>query len=398
MRILFPILSRYPSLEAPAVQVANMAQAFAELGHEVTLVAPAPDPDLARSHPGAAEDPSLLLGFVPRFRTVQLSRGIHRGQSYLHALRIAALARPTRTDLVFSRNLRACLIPALRGVPTVFEAHTLSSLTGLQERLVLRWLARSRGLRAVVAISGALRDDLVTELGLDPALVVVAHDAVRPGRGDGDSGGASHMPSGPDPVRTDVRADGGTSLTVGYTGALFPGKGVETLVAAAPLAPWATFHIVGGPLALADRLHADLSRAGAPANIVVHGPVTPAEARRLQRGFDVLVAPFSSRVDSDSGVDIARWTSPMKLFEYLASGRPVVVSDLPVLREVVTDDLDVLTVPPDDPAALVAALARLRDEPDLGPRLARTALARVLAEHTWEARAVLILATASGAA
>jgi hypothetical protein len=216
MRILFPILSRYPSLEAPAVQVANMAQAFAELGHEVTLVAPAPDPDLARSHPGAAEDPSLLLGFVPRFRTVQLSRGIHRGQSYLHALRIAALAGPTRTDLVFSRNLRACLIPALRGVPTVFEAHTLSSLTGLQERLVLRWLARSRGLRAVVAISGALGDDLVTELGLDPALVVVAHDAVRPGRGDedGDSGGASQTSSGPDPVRTDVRADGGTSLTV----------------------------------------------------------------------------------------------------------------------------------------------------------------------------------------
>jgi glycosyltransferase involved in cell wall biosynthesis len=56
----------------------------------------------------------------------------------------------------------------------------------------------------------------------------------------------------------------------------------------------------------------------------------------------------------------------MKVFEYMASGRPIVISDLPVLREVLRPDVDALMVPPEDPDALIAALIRLRDDPQLG--------------------------------
>jgi glycosyltransferase involved in cell wall biosynthesis len=394
MRILFPTLTRLPSLEAPAVQVANMAQAFAELGHDVTLVAPAPDPTLARTHPAAAADPALLLGFTPTFRIRVLSPRIHRGQSYLHALRLARAAAPGRTDLVFSRNLRACLLPALRGVPTVFEAHTLDSLTGPQERFVLRRLLRSRGLRTIVAISQALADDLSAELDIDPARITVAHDAVRPDTPAGSSDAPAGRAASAARDRPTGHASTGPRFRVGYTGALFPGKGVETIVATAPLAPWAEFHVVGGPDELADALRQQLAAPDAPDNVVVHGAQTPARIRVLQGGFDVLIAPFSRRVESDAGTDIARWTSPMKLFEYLASGRPVVVSDLPVLREVVTDGVDVLAVPPDDAAALANALTRLRDDPALGERLAAEAGRRVRAEHTWDVRARRILAAA----
>jgi glycosyltransferase involved in cell wall biosynthesis len=115
------------------------------------------------------------------------------------------------------------------------------------------------------------------------------------------------------------------------------------------------------------------------------------EARALQRDCDVLVAPFARRIESDSGHDIARWTSPMKVFEYMASGRPIVISDLPVLREVLRPDVDALMVAPEDPDALIAALERLRDDPELGARLAASALERVRSEFTWELRARRIL-------
>jgi glycosyltransferase involved in cell wall biosynthesis len=373
MRILFPTLTRFPSWEAPAIQVANMAQGFAELGHDVTVIATAPDHTLARSHPDAAGDPQRLLGFEPAFRTVVLSQRVHRGQSYLHALRIARLVRREQAELVFSRNLRACLLPARSGVPTVFEAHTLDALLGRQDRWVLRRLLASRGFRGVVAISEALARDLIRELSIPEQLVLVAHDAVRILSDRPDAGAA-------EPGRNAL-------LRAGYTGSLFPGKGVETILAAAPLCPWVEFHIVGGPQGLADRLADD-----APGNVVVHGLRTPAEARALQPTFDVLLAPFSSRIESDSGVDISRWTSPMKLFEYFASGRPVIVSDLPVLREIVRADVDALMVAPDDPDALIAALARLRDEPGLGARLAASAETRVRNEHTWIVRAQAVLA------
>jgi glycosyltransferase involved in cell wall biosynthesis len=373
MKILLLTLAPVLSREAPAVQVANMAQAFADLGHDVTVVATVADPTID------ADQPERLLGFRPSFRIMTLSRRIHRGQSYLHALRIARLARRGGFDLVFSRNLRGALLPALRGVPTVFEAHTLSSLTGAQDRRILARLLRTPGFRGIVAISQGLADDLVAEFRLDPDRVLVAHDAVRI---------EGEVPP-PAPRDRDDR------LRVGYTGSLFSGRGVEVLLETARRTSWIELHLVGGPADAAQRIAEEVARtADDPhgSNVMVHGQVSPIESRASQRSMDVLVAPFARRVETDSGVDTSRWMSPMKVFEYMASGRPIVISDLPVLREVLRPDVDALMVEPEDPDALIAALEQLRDDPDLGARLAASALERVRSEFTWELRARRILA------
>ena len=362
MRILFPTLAPFPSSEAPVVQVASMAQAFARLGHDVLLVAPV-------AGTGSIAD---VLGEEPRFATRVLSRRLHRGQSYVHALRVARLAREHRPDLVFTRNLRGCLLPALRGVPTVLEAHTLSSLTGPQERWVLRRLLRAPGFRGVVAISAALAEDLDAEFGMWTDRLLVAHDAVQ-------------IDSPPAP-----RTTHGSAPHVVYTGSLYPGKGADILVDLAARCPWARFSIAGGPPELAALL-AERVRGAALTNVTVLGELRPVDARALQSEADVLVAPFARRIESDSGHDIARWTSPMKLFEYMAAGRPIVVSDLPVLREVLRPDIDALMVPPEDLDALAVALESLRDDPGLGERLAASALDRVRAEFTWDIRARRIL-------
>ena len=371
MRILFPTLARFPGPGASVIQVANMAQAFAELGHDVRLVAPAgPEGD----GPADPADLAERFGFAPGFEVVTLSRRIHRGQSVLHAARIARMAA-RGTDLVFSRNLRACLAPALRGLPTVFEAHTVTSMVRPQDRAVLSRLQRARGFRGVVAISRALADDLVAQLDVDPDRILVAHDAVRPEV----EAAAEALPE---------VADG--SVRVVYTGGLFPGKGAELIPAIAIRCPTLTFHVAGGPPEAADRLREDAERVGAT-NVVVHGRIDPAAARRLQRSCDILIAPFARRVLSVSGDDIARWTSPLKVFEYLASGRPMVVSDLPVLREVLRPDVDALMAPPEDVDAFAAAVLRLADDPGLRERLAASALERVHREFTWDLRARRIL-------
>ena len=387
MRILFPTLARFPSVDAPAVQVANMAQAFAEAGHDVTLVAPAPDPRLATMHPAGIDGGERLFGFHPRYATVVLADRIHRGQSYVNAFRIARIVRVQRPDLVFSRDLRSSLLPARAGIPTVFEAHTLSSLTGRQDRWVLRQLTRSRGCRGIVAISQALADDLVDELDVDPTMLLVAHDAVHVAPDDPSADRATGRTE--DGAAAQQR-EPGAPMRVGYTGSLFPGKGADTLLDVAGACPWATFAIAGGPDALAAALRRRASDEGLT-NVVVHGSLAPVEARSLQRDCDVLVAPFARRIESDSGHDIARWTSPMKVFEYMAAGRPIVISDLPVLREVLRPDVDALMVAPEDPDALIAALERLRDDPELGARLAASALERVRSEFTWKLRARRIL-------
>ena len=381
MKLLMLTLAPVLSSEAPAIQVANMAQAFAELGHEVLAAAPVADPTVDADHPEG------LLGFRPAFHIVTLSRRVHRGQSYLHALRIARLAKNGGFDLVFSRNLRACLLPARRGIPTVFEAHTLTALEGRQDRWVMRQLLVARGFRGVVAISDGLAEDMTAVLGVPADRILVAHDAVRL------EVGASAPDQGP--VRRDAHDDvtsrDGGRLRAGYTGSLFPGRGVETLLEVAAQSPWLDLELVGGPPDVAAGLSARVDAEPALANVVVHGPVSPVASRAAQRRMDVLVAPFARRVSTDSGVDSSRWMSPMKVFEYMASGRPIIISDLPVLREVLRPDVDALVVPPEDPDALIAALERLRDDPQLGARLAASALERVRSEFTWEIRARRIL-------
>jgi glycosyltransferase involved in cell wall biosynthesis len=87
----------------------------------------------------------------------------------------------------------------------------------------------------------------------------------------------------------------------------------------------------------------------------------------------------------------ARHTSAMKLFEYMASHRPIVASDLPAVNEVVRDGTSALLVPPGDTKALAEAIVRLRDNPGLRDFLADSAYKRVMSRYTWTERARLIL-------
>jgi glycosyltransferase involved in cell wall biosynthesis len=372
LRILLPMLAPYPSALASTVQSVNMAQALGGLGHEVRLVAANHDPTLLTV--AGATDPTALYGFTPTFRTEVLSKDVRRGQSYRHALRLARIARRWEADLIVSRDLRGCLIPALRGTPTVLEVHSLSTFEGTQDRWVLRRLLRARGFRGFIAISTALAEDLAQAHGIRRADILVAHDAVRP------------LPVSP--ARRRAQSD---PLRVGYTGSLFAGRGVELLVEVVARAPWLELHLVGGPASAADGWRERLRDCEGGWRIVVHGMVGPARARALQQEVDVLVAPFGRQVITDSGVDTSRWMSPMKVFEYMASGRPMVTSDLPVLREVLRPEVDALMVEPEDPDALLSALERLRDDHGLGARLSASAMARAQAEFTWETRARSVL-------
>ena len=370
-RVLVSHLTPFPSTRAAAIQVANMAQAFAEQGQDVLLVSPTPGPD-----PRA--DVAALLGFAPTFRSVTLFPRTRRGQSLLHAVRVARLVRRERIDLLFSRNLRAAVLPALRGTSTVVEVHSLSTLTGALDRRAMRSLIRAPGFRGIVAISEALAADVLGAFALDPDHVLVAHDGVR----------ALPVQEPPAPDRAAGREPSPTRVT--YTGSLHPGKGADLVLDVAALLPDVAFLVAGGPEARAAELRGAADTRGLT-NVDVTGPVSPAEARRLQGVSDVLIAPFGRRVESDSGVDISRWTSPLKVFEYMASGRPMIVGDLPVLREVLRPDTDALVVPLDDADAFARAVRRLMADPELAARLARTAGERARASYTWSIRARRIL-------
>jgi glycosyltransferase involved in cell wall biosynthesis len=153
----------------------------------------------------------------------------------------------------------------------------------------------------------------------------------------------------------------GEEFTALFVGKLIPLHGLETILAAARLAPEIRFRIVGsGQL---DRL-----LSAAPPN-VDHVPWVPYEqlAGELHRTSCAL------GVFGTSGK--ARRVIPNKAFHAIACGTPLVTADTPAARELLRDGESALLVPPGEPEALVAALRRLASDRELAQQLSAGGLA-----------------------
>jgi glycosyltransferase involved in cell wall biosynthesis len=179
-----------------------------------------------------------------------------------------------------------------------------------------------------------------------------------------------------------AKADGVGTLTAGYAGHLYPWKGIDVLVRAIALTPAVRGLIVGGHPGEADlaRVTTLITSLGLAHRVTITGLLPPTQVAAALDGADVLVLPNTHSAISD------RYTSPLKLFEYLTRGRAIVASDFPSIREILTDDQTALLVPPGNPDALAAALQRLSDDGALRARLAAAALA-LAPDFSWARRA-----------
>ena len=109
-------------------------------------------------------------------------------------------------------------------------------------------------------------------------------------------------------------------------------------------------------------------------------PIPHADVPRQYADAEIALMPYQQDLQHAASI------SPIKLFEAMAAGRCVVASDLPALREVLRDGENALLVPPDEPAAWIAAVERLRQDPVLALRIA-AAGRTTAAGYGWDARA-----------
>ncbi|MBM3976761.1 MAG: glycosyltransferase, partial [Planctomycetes bacterium] len=166
-----------------------------------------------------------------------------------------------------------------------------------------------------------------------------------------------------------------------YTGGLLEWKGVDVLVDAARELGDVLFVIAGGMGADVERLRA---RAGGMPNLRIEGFQAPERVPLYLAAGDLAVVPNRARPAIS-----ARYTSPLKLFECMALGLPMVVSDLPALRDCLAEQ-EARFVPAEDARALAAALRELLADAPARERMRARLLARA-AEHTWDARAARLV-------
>jgi glycosyltransferase involved in cell wall biosynthesis len=187
------------------------------------------------------------------------------------------------------------------------------------------------------------------------------------------------------------------TFTIGFAGSLKPWHGLSVLIEAfaqvasagsgdprTARAPARLLIVGDGPER--NKLIEDLTHRGLRESAYFTGAVPAGEMPGLLASMDLAVAPYPPLPDF--------YFSPLKIFEYMAAGLPIVASRVGQVARLIQDEVNGVLCRPGDPMALAAAIDRVRNDPALRQRLGQAARQTVLRVHTWEhvAKRILCLA------
>jgi glycosyltransferase involved in cell wall biosynthesis len=384
MKIALIAPTYLPARRANTIQVMKMAQAFTRLDHVVLV-----------SIPGLPEQPVSWQDLANQYG-LQQQFGVEwlpvnpRLRNFDFGWRAVRQARRQGVDLVYTRHPQAAALAAQLGMPTILEVHDLPG--GRVGPRLLRLFLRGSGAKRLVVITHHLLHALEEQLGgaykvqTRTPFCVVLPDGVDLER---------YQDLPPPLVARQFLAQSGAlpgldveRFTAGYTGHLYSGRGLNLILEMARRLPLDNFLLVGGEPASVEETRQAAHSAGLE-NVWVAGFVPNANLPRYQAACDVLLMPYQRQVAASSGGDIGRFLSPMKLFEYLACRRPILTSDLVVLREIL-DEQSAVLLPPDDPEAWTQAIEALQKDPVRQGSLAQAA-GTLAGKYTWDARARRLL-------
>jgi len=365
MKIVCIAASFIPSKTANSIQVMKVCHAIKALGHDITLLVPG-DKSVPWSrltdHYGVQE--AFDIQWIPE------NLAFHRYDFAIKALRTARQMAP---DLIYTWVLQAAVLAVWQKVPTLLEMH--DRISGRLGPLLFQLFAKSKTKKRLLPITNALNRILTSDYNLDDHAtdVVIVPDGVDLTR-------YHDLPS-PDQARRELGLREG--FTAGYSGHFYTGRGMELLYKLGESLPEMQFLWIGGNPEDVAEWQKRIDMAGIK-NITLTGFVQNAKLPLYQAAADVLMMPYEDKISGSGGGNTAQIASPMKMFEYMAAGRAIISSDLPVIHEVLSDQTAIFCNPQDF-NAWHAALLALNSDPEKRKQLANNA--RDLAKsYTWTAR------------
>lgn len=360
MKLYYLAGTALPTEKAHGLQIMKTCTALSAQGLDVTLLAP------KRGSEDLWAYYQMSASFSVEWAPFKLAPQLGRFGYWWGAWRFACWARrkinQTKPDLILVRDPLPALLASFSSRSVFWESHEPKN----------NWLFRlvAKRVAGIVAISGGIKNFLIEQLEVPAAKISVVPDAA-------DVEAIQSLDDDKNIWRQKLKLPLDKKIVL-YTGHLYDWKGADTLARAAKLLPADILVVlVGGTIeALADFQ----ARFGSTPNLLLVGHQPAADIPVWLKAADCLVLPNSGKQ-----VISSIFTSPLKLFEYLAAGRVIVASDLPSLREILTDD-NCFFVGADDEKALARGVESVLLDPVLATTKARAAT--TLAKNfSWTKRA-----------
>ena len=381
MKIVYATNVRIPSERAHGRQIAHVCRALWNLGHDLEVVAPYRENVVTQdfwTYEHLSKD--IKLTYVGGTDYIKKRwPGVLKLWAMNRMLRreLPAIIQDREPDVVYTRS--PALLPALvkTGVPVILELH---SLPRFGRRAFVDDCNRCA---RVACLTSPMRDVLRT-WGVKEATLMVEGDAVDLDRFE-------NLPS-PAKARSkwNLKTD---RIVVGYVGRLTTlgkEKGVKTVLEAVAKDKRFFAFVVGGPEDDKKTYEKMASKLGlAEDDVLFTGEIPAADVPASLSACDVLAMPFPDLPHYRTHM------SPLKMFEYMAADRPLVTSDLPTVRDVLSEETAVFCAP-DDTADFLKALVWIAEHPEEARQRAAAAAALVR-RHTWQERMARILHGVSSA-
>jgi len=359
---------RFPGEKAASLFAAKGSESFAKIGTEVTLIVPRRiwrekiDPykyyNLEKNFK-IIYLPTLDFFTVPLFRKIAfpISFLVFSFFSFIYLLFKAG-----RQNIIYSNESLVIFFSSFYFPNTLYELHDFPK----KNKFFYKWLFKK--VRHLLITNKWKAEKVVHEFNVSEKKIILERNAVDVKEFDISIEKIEARKKLGLPIEKQIAV---------YTGHLYSWKGTDTLAEAVRALPSMLMIFVGGTDSDIERFK---TLFGSIENIMLVGHKEHAEVPYWQSAADVLILSNTAKEDISKF-----YTSPMKMFEYMASRRPIVATDIPSIREVLNDDNAIIVVP-DNAESLAEGITKAFSD----SKLIKTITARAYADvesHTWEKRA-----------
>jgi len=366
MHLIYIANTKIPTTKAYGYQICKMCEALANTGLEVELWMP------ARKNLILA-DPFSFYGLkeifkiktINSFDFLSLFKYLGKISYWLHSLSYflkLATEKIDKSIIIYTRYPEIAWLSNLKGIKTVFEAHTWPESKIFLYKFLLRKVDK------IVVLTQYMKEAFAKH-NFSQAKILVSPDAVDLAEFD--------INISQDEARKKLGLPQDRQIVL-YTGHLYKWKGVDTLIEASRLLDKnILIYIVGG---IRQDVEAYQAKYADYANVKFAGHKPHQEIPFWLKAADILVLPNSGQEKISF-----LYTSPLKMFEYMASKRPMVASDLPSLREILNEQ-NCVFAQPDNKTSLAESIEKALADPELSGKITANAY-RDVQKYSWQKRA-----------
>ena len=317
MNIVVISNSAAPSKNASSLQVSKLCEAFSNLNHRVTLIVP---------NTGNGENYFHFYNIKSKFKIIRMKlfNKFPRGfKYYLFSLFAILRASHLSTDLFVTRNYFVAFLLSLLKKKTILEIHDTLEIEGRFIKFLQRKLnfLNYHKIIKIIVTTKTLKKYFVDNWEVKKDKIQVLHNGSF--------------------LKSDFKINHSKKIKIGYFGSIYKSRGIEMILKLSKIDKKNNYIIYGGT----KEEVSSLKSSNFSNNLFINNYVPYKQISKKLKDIDICILPYTKKVTVSGDIgDISKYTSPLKVFDYMINGKLIICSDLPVLREVLKNNFNAILV------------------------------------------------------